>query len=133
MVLPVLDTVAVTVCVPINRRLHRKNIGPSLPHNAYGALDSTLYCVTLFHPNTTDVMGDPVVTAFTPKLGVVPDGMVMIAPSNRLATTVLLPPCISSSPITCPFCAVVNVGNVISVTIAYIIRLISMMEGWSVR
>ena len=132
-VLPVLDTVAVIVCVPIRRRLHRKNNGPSLPHRAYGALDSTRYCVTLFHPNTTDVMGLPLVIAFTPKLGVVPDGIVMTAPSNRLATTLLLPPCISSNPITCPVCAEVNLGNVTSATTATIIRLIPIIGNGSVR
>ena len=126
--LPVSDTVAVTVCVPINMRLHRKNIGPSFPHKAYGALDSTRYCVALFQPNTTDVMGDPTVMALTPKLGVIPVGMVMIAPSTRLATTVLLPPCINSSPITCPFCAEIILGSVTSSdTTISIIRLLSMM------
>jgi hypothetical protein len=108
--------VAVTLCVPISSRLQRKNIGPSFPHRAYGALDSTLYCVTSFHPNTTDDMGDPEVTAFTPKFGVVPDGIFIIAPSIRLATTLLLPPCISSSPITWPFCAIVDLGIVASAT-----------------
>jgi hypothetical protein len=89
-VLPVLDMVAVTLCVPIKSRLHRKNIGPSFPHKAYGALDSTLYCVTSFHPNITDDTGDPEVIAFTPKFGVVPGGIVIIAPSIKRATTLLL-------------------------------------------
>jgi hypothetical protein len=79
-------------------------------------------------------MGDPDVMAFTPKFGVVPDGIVITAPSNRLATTVLLPPCISSSPITCPLCAAIKLGSVTSATtVASIIRLMSMMGSWSIR
>ena len=118
--LGLLEMVARTVCVPSSMRLHRKKMGPSFPHNAYGALDSTRYCGTLFHPNMTDCMGEPAVTALTPKLGFAPGGIVIIAPSNRLATTVSLPPLISSNPMTCASCADVNLGRVTSATIASI-------------